>query len=192
MKYILLSFLFVFNLNGFSQKEGECKKGNVIVELFEGVNVYEFAKNITKIKFTVPDKYKTRKVILYEINFDENIELDTVLKLLRKHSDVKSVQSNHYIKIKSYDGTPNDRRYYYQQQHLNKNKVPQAWGINTGGYTKYSNRQMIIAVADVGFYIEHEDIFYWKNEVEIPNNGIDDDSNGYIDESKTKFLEISC
>jgi len=35
---------------------------------------------------------------------------------------------------------------------------------------------------DDGFDIDHEDLEFWKNELEIPDNNIDDDTNGYIDD----------
>lgn len=43
---------------------------------------------------------------------------------------------------------------------------------------------IIVAVIDSGIDIEHEDLneLIWTNEDEIPNNNIDDDKNGYIDD----------
>lgn len=43
---------------------------------------------------------------------------------------------------------------------------------------------VIVAVLDSGVDIEHEDLDgkIWVNEDEIPNNGIDDDKNGYVDD----------
>jgi subtilisin family serine protease len=43
---------------------------------------------------------------------------------------------------------------------------------------------VIVAVLDSGIDIEHEDLknVVWKNPKEIPNNGKDDDNNGYIDD----------
>ena len=47
-----------------------------------------------------------------------------------------------------------------------------------------ASRKVIVAVIDSGIDIEHEDLrdVVWVNEGEIPNNGIDDDNNGYIDD----------
>lgn len=43
---------------------------------------------------------------------------------------------------------------------------------------------VIVAVLDSGVDVEHEDLKnkLWTNEDEIPDNGIDDDDNGYIDD----------
>ncbi len=49
---------------------------------------------------------------------------------------------------------------------------------------KNPQEEIIVAVIDSGVDINHEDLnqLIWTNEDEIPNNGIDDDSNGYIDD----------
>ncbi|MEO7992176.1 MAG: S8 family peptidase [Chryseolinea sp.] len=46
------------------------------------------------------------------------------------------------------------------------------------------SRTVLVAVIDSGIDIEHEDLkdIIWVNADEIPNNGIDDDKNGYVDD----------
>ena len=46
------------------------------------------------------------------------------------------------------------------------------------------SKTVLVAVIDSGIDIDHEDLknVIWVNEKEIPNNGIDDDKNGYIDD----------
>ncbi len=46
------------------------------------------------------------------------------------------------------------------------------------------SEEVVVAVIDSGVDIEHEDLIgkIWVNEGEIPDNGIDDDGNGYIDD----------
>ena len=46
------------------------------------------------------------------------------------------------------------------------------------------SRTVVVAVIDSGVDIEHEDLEgnIWVNEDEIPDNGVDDDKNGYIDD----------
>lgn len=57
-------------------------------------------------------------------------------------------------------------------------KAPEAWEHVTG------SRDVIVAVLDNGFDHLHPDLLanVWKNEKEVPFNGIDDDRNGYIDD----------
>jgi subtilisin family serine protease len=46
------------------------------------------------------------------------------------------------------------------------------------------SKKVIVAVIDSGIDTEHEDLnsVIWKNSKEIPNNKIDDDKNGYVDD----------
>lgn len=56
--------------------------------------------------------------------------------------------------------------------------VTDAWKVSKG------SPEMIVAVIDTGVDYTHEDLLpnLWVNTKEIPNNGIDDDNNGYIDD----------
>ena len=50
---------------------------------------------------------------------------------------------------------------------------------------KYNgNQPVVVDVLDTGIDYQHEDLAQniWKNEMEIPENGIDDDKNGYVDD----------
>lgn len=49
---------------------------------------------------------------------------------------------------------------------------------------KRKGKTVIVAIIDSGIDIDHEDLRQniWVNEDEIPNNGKDDDNNGYIDD----------
>ncbi len=56
--------------------------------------------------------------------------------------------------------------------------VPSAWEYGMG------IRQVIVAVLDTGVDLTHSDLqgAFWINEDEIPENGVDDDANGYVDD----------
>ena len=57
-------------------------------------------------------------------------------------------------------------------------KMEQAWGIEQG------DSSIIVAIIDGGCKMDHPELAgrIWRNEKEIPNNGIDDDSNSLIDD----------
>lgn len=56
--------------------------------------------------------------------------------------------------------------------------APAAWDLTTG------STNVIVAVIDTGIRYSHLDLTnrMWKNPLEIPGNGIDDDENGYVDD----------
>ncbi|MDD5252169.1 MAG: S8 family serine peptidase [Patescibacteria group bacterium] len=75
------------------------------------------------------------------------------------------------------DRVPNDT-YYKELWYLTRIGAPEAWNRTLGfeGVT--------IAIIDTGVDIDHPDLKdnIWHNYKEIPNNGIDDDGNGYVDD----------
>src|SRR5690606_9109857 len=74
--------------------------------------------------------------------------------------------------------TPNDPQFSKQRHHLII-KSPEAWAQTLG------QAEVVVAVADDGFYLTHEEMkgSYYKNPNEIAGNGIDDDKNGYVDDT---------
>ena len=75
------------------------------------------------------------------------------------------------------DFTPNDPN-YSSQWNLLKLLAAQAWDVTQG------DTSVIIGIVDTGVDWDHPDLSanIWTNKNEIPNNGIDDDQNGYIDD----------
>ncbi|MEM6772048.1 MAG: S8 family serine peptidase, partial [Bacteroidota bacterium] len=103
---------------------------------------------------------------------------------------IVQVQLNHLLTRRA---RPNDARYDDQWHHLNlgqlngtvgaDHNVESAWDVTTGGVTANGDT-IVVAVIDDGSDLDHEDLVgnLWRNHDEIPNNGIDDDNNGYVDD----------
>lgn len=72
---------------------------------------------------------------------------------------------------------PNDPL-FARQSYLSQIHAPQAWTLMSG------SSSTVVAVLDSGLDMAHPDLkdALWMNEDEIPGDGIDNDSNGYIDD----------
>ena len=80
--------------------------------------------------------------------------------------------------------TPNDPR-IDQQWHLETSGVKDAWQwLADNGFQKWGDPSLVVAVIDSGVDYNHEDLRdnMWVNQGEIPNNGQDDDGNGFVDD----------
>ncbi len=97
-----------------------------------------------------------------------------ILDNLNNDSNVEYAEPN-YLYTASI--IPSDT-YYNNQWYLEKIKAPQAWNEVRGA------NDVVIAILDSGVQIEHPDLQsnIWRNDREIPENNIDDDKNGFIDD----------
>ena len=100
---------------------------------------------------------------------------------------------------------PNHLRWVTGMRTPNDPRFGQLWGLqNTGqavngtigttgadisfltawGLSRPSTNEVVVAVIDTGLDLTHPDIVsnLWTNPGEVPNNGLDDDGNGYLDD----------
>ncbi len=111
-------------------------------------------------------------------------------KALKSTQILKHVSRNRLITSRA---IPNDVGFTKQWQFLNTGStggiagadmdMDLAWDITTGGVTPNGDT-IVVCIIDDGINAAHEDMKdnLWKNRHEIPDNGIDDDANGYIDD----------
>lgn len=112
------------------------------------------------------------------------------LNWLRKQPEVRAAQFNHILENRT---IPDDPLFPQQWHFLNDGAsggvfdadmdAEQAWEITTGGLTPAGDT-IVIAVIDGGLDAGHPDLApnLWHNWAEVPNNGQDDDANGYVDD----------
>jgi subtilisin family serine protease len=108
------------------------------------------------------------------IKLNEADNFDKTLSDLNNSQEVEYAEPN-YLYTASI--IPSDT-YYGNQWYLEKIKAPQAWDV-----VREANG-VIIAILDSGVQIGHPDLRnnIWRNDKEIPENNIDDDKNGFIDD----------
>lgn len=109
----------------------------------------------------------------YKLKLEKNTSIQEVEEALTALSLVEYCEKVpiHYTSL-----IPND--YTTAQWNLAAINAPNAWDITTG------DTNIVIAIVDDAVRLSHEDLQanLWTNFNEIPNNGIDDDLNGYVDD----------
>jgi len=110
----------------------------------------------------------------HKLDLPRNMKIKEAKKLLEDDPDIEYVEPNY---IQSITLTPNDEK-YSSLWGMNNISAPTAWESETG------SADVVVAVIDTGVDYRHEDLKanMWRNFGEIPNNQIDDDGNGYVDD----------
>lgn len=123
---------------------------------------------------------------IWLFSFDENeIAKTEMLRLLNTLEGVQVAQVNHVIAERI---VPNDPFFGQQWHHVQSGDhdidTDLAWDITTGGVTALGDEIVVCVVEPGGAKWNQADINanHWINVNEIPNNNIDDDENGYIDD----------
>ncbi len=117
------------------------------------------------------------------------ISNNTVAEWQAMPSVVRATRNDREVKPR--DITPNDPG-FAQQWNLQQIDAPGAWEYTVGGRTASGQDIAIGVIEPNGFDLDHSELRrkYFTNRDEIPNNGIDDDNNGYIDDiTGWNFLE---
>ncbi|MEH0153114.1 S8 family serine peptidase [Limibacter armeniacum] len=164
----------------------------------------EFRATKLKRVFRPAGRFETRHReygldLWYEVRVDSTISTEELITKYGELTEVEHVEMQaSYRKFGQVEESgahnrtmtekPNDPLYHNQWHYENVGQtegrvgsdanVRKAWTIETG------RPEVVVAVLDGGIDINHEDLKdnLWVNEDEIPNNGIDDDRNGYVDD----------
>jgi len=143
--------------------------------------------------FTIPGNSGSRKMSvnsrdrldsiasIKRVNFPKNLDMEYVAKKLSAHPDIEYAEPIYKAELCV---LPNDPFYnnpdptYEKQEYLNFINAPQAWDTAKG------DASVVIAIVDAGTDWNHPDLRenLWTNIYEIPDNGLDDDENGFKDD----------
>jgi len=168
------------------------RPGEYLVSLESGVDARRLLQRMDSNGFAEPVS-RLLNVWLYRSKIPEQ----SMLHWLRRQPEVRMAQFNHLIEDRGFFSSTNifpDDPLFPLQWHLFNNgssggvfdadlDAEQAWEISTGGLSPAGDT-IVIAVIDGGVQVSHPDLApnLWRNKAELPNNGLDDDQNGYVDD----------
>jgi len=183
---IILSFVFVLNGTLNSQEKPQSVPDRILVKYKKQADLW-----IQKsIKAAIESTYGIQEirefsfidVYLYKIRWGK----EKTLKDLNKNPNIEYAEPDYIRYIDSV--VPNDLHFSKLWGLHNDGQTggtadadidaPEAWDLTTG------SSDVIVAVIDSGVDYNHEDLNanMWTNPGEIPDNGEDDDGNGYVDD----------
>ena len=171
------------NHNTHNEIHGQFNEGVLLLKSSEKINNID----IDGIKYeSINQLYKGSK--WYEVKLKESTNTVEAYNLVINSNLFEAVDLDYIMKgdgeIESVDisGNPESDN---QTAYLESQGILDGWGHqHSNGKTPGGSPDVVVAVIDTGVDYNHIDLRnnIWKNTAEIPNNGIDDDNNGYVDD----------
>lgn len=189
--YLYILVLFVNSQSVFAQSNSDDfsyiteTPGELIVRLQPGASIKQLetlsrrlgAVSVSPIfSPTTPGGQHPRLRHNYLIRFPKGQALEPLQRRYERHAAIAAVETNRFNQLCA-ETAPNDPN-YTEQWNLNLLNMPRAWQIERG------KPHVTVAVVDSGIATQHPEfrLQLWENIGEIPQNGIDDDGNGYVDD----------
>lgn len=187
MKYFIalcLSFFLIVPIHAQNGQEIKSVDQQLIIWLKDGADIFKLLESVNA-------EMDSRRAYYYikPLGLKHNIHLISLpYWRTEKASDLQHFKNKKEILHVQYDALTNDRLEpndlnYPEQWTLEQIDMPEAWELSTGGLT-VNGDTIVLAILDSGFDITHPDLKgnVWYNHFEIPNDSIDNDNNGYVDD----------
>ncbi|GEM_PF-2079656 len=150
-------------------------QGRIMTYLREEKETLDWDPSVVEHRSFHADPY------LFHIRIPEQIDLEYALARLSLNPSIEYVEKNGIIRIST------DDTYYGLQWGLHNSSyegrdihAEDAWTIATG------SSDVVVAVIDTGVDYNHDDLQgnLWTNPNEVPDDDIDNDENGFVDDVK--------
>ncbi len=185
MIFFLLSTVALAHAKSFKNKE-RFKKGEVLVRY--KASTPRAQRRLSK-NFSIKKIKTYKKTGIHHLKLPKSLDVESAIAILSQDPNVEYAEPNYVYSIHA---TPDDEHFIKLWGLHNTGQVvngtsgtldadidaPEAWDRVTNA------TDVVVAVVDSGVDYNHEDLSanIWVNEHEIPDNGIDDDGNGKIDD----------
>ncbi|MDF2537120.1 MAG: hypothetical protein K0S76_141 [Herbinix sp.] len=198
---VLLYFLFIkliYNISSNIHREYE-EAGGEIVVLFDNAVSDEYLSGLVRTYDTKIDiiRHIDDYALLY---VEDSAKYQPIINNLKSNPEIAVVQENSSISSLGFSNDTfadtqwalfNPGQYEYVSEAGRETRkstvdidmdVPEAWEILHKEYE--DTREVVVAVIDTGVDYMHPDLadHIWVNENEVPDDGIDNDKNGYVDD----------
>jgi subtilisin family serine protease len=195
MKTFISGLLFLFILSGTLMAQNpKALDGELLVQLNTKSTIANLLTDLSDFGITdyhtVSERFKIYQLFIDTGKTNQMVLLHSLLN----NEKVANAQQNHLVTERGSEESclPDDPFFLSSQWSLlntgQSGGLPgadidatSAWDLTTGGLTALGDT-IVIAIVDGGSDINHEDVDFWTNRFEIPNNNMDDDQNGYIDD----------
>lgn len=187
----LTTLLLVFSLGLANAQKVDHRPGYIIVQAKPDVPIQTILNRHSRAAELTVDRVLSNRLSIYLLKFDFAIVHEGhMLRDLKNDPGIEVAQFDHLTTLRK---SPDDPRYINQWQWNNTGLgggiagsdigAERAWELTTGGVTANGDT-IVVAIIDDGLDVDHEDIAanVWINYKEIPDNGIDDDLNGFVDD----------
>lgn len=186
----------IFNKNNFvlpiedSNNKNPSVSNEIIIKLNSNMKLKEQSLlnlnekyNVESIKKVFRNSRNPDLSNIFKLRYKEDVDPRIVAGDYNNNSYIIYAQPNYIMEIYSIPDDP----YYHSHSSwgqpyddlwaLKRIQCENTWNITIGSYN------VTVAVVDTGIDYKHEDIIdnLWINKDEIPDNGVDDDNDGFID-----------
>lgn len=181
--YLILLFQLLFQPHGFTQEINPDKR--LIVQFHNQSGAESVVNSIVYQRNT---KLEWRKISgsqhIYLLSWEDDHTREEVRSLLQTHPEILYIQNDAEVQSRN-TREPNDPQANVQW-YLDRIRAKRAWTQSTGGVTANNDTIVVVVLEIGGAETNHEDLEgqFWVNKGEIPNDGIDNDNNGYVDDYK--------
>ena len=184
-RYLILTGVILASISG-----QEYDPDRIIVKLAPDISRNDFG-SIIDTNFYMIEKVLVRRLNIISIKLKNNqiSPVDAIMEFRNNPFVDKAIPDTKVSRRDMPDDTQFDQQWALHNIGQNGGTedadidAPEAWDIANGGVTPLGDT-IVVAIVDGGMMLTHVDIIpnLWTNWGEIPDNGIDDDNNGYIDD----------